>query len=50
MNVANTTKGYIGRVSNGGAQIVKAPAQDKGKKGNSRVIRGSDLRNGKGGK
>ena len=48
--MANTTKGYIGRISNGGAQVVKAPAQDKGKKGTSSVIRGNDLRNGRGGK
>lgn len=43
-------KGYAGRISNSGAQEVKAPAQDKGKKGKSSVMRGNDLRSGKGGK
>ena len=44
------SKGYAGRISNGGAQVVQAPAQKKGKKGQASVIRGSDLRSGKGGK
>lgn len=43
-------KGYIGRISNGGAQVVKAPNQVKGKKGTGKVTRGTDLRAGKSGK
>lgn len=43
-------KGYIGRISNGGAQTVQAPHQVKGKKGKSTVTRGNDLRAGKSGK
>lgn len=46
--MANTTKGYIGRIGNGGAQEVKAPAAKPAKKGNKSVIRGNDLRNGRG--
>ena len=43
-------KGYVGRIKNSGAQVVKAPNQVKGSKGTSQVIRGTDLRTGKGGK
>ena len=43
-------KGYVGRIKNAGAQVVKAPNQVKGSKGTSQVIRGTDLRTGKGGK
>ncbi len=43
-------KGYIGRIKNAGAQVVNAPNQVKGSKGTSQVIRGTDLRTGKGGK
>ena len=39
-------KGYAGRISNSGSQVVQAPAQIKGKKGQSVVKRGSDLRSG----
>lgn len=48
--MANTTKGYIGRIGNSGAQIVQAPNAKQGKKGNGKVIKGNDLRTGKGGK
>ena len=40
-------KGYIGKIANQGAQEVKAPHQNKGKKGKSTVTRGKDLRAGK---
>lgn len=40
--------GYIGKIGNGGAQVVKAPAQNQPKRGTKRVIRGTDLRAGKG--
>lgn len=40
---------YAGRISNRGSQVVEPPiAQDKGKGGT--VLRGTDLRSGKGGK
>ena len=42
--------GYAGQIANQGAQEVKAPAQKPPKKGKSSVIKGSDLRSGKGGK
>ena len=44
------TKGYIGRISNGGSQVVQAPNAKQAKKGRAKVMRGTDLRNGKGGK
>lgn len=38
-------KGYCGRISNAGAQVVKAPNQQpKGKQ--DQVLRGTDLRTG----
>ena len=40
-------KGYAGRIANAGAQEIKAPNQNKGKRGKSSVIRGQDLRSGK---
>ena len=46
--MANTTKGYIGRIGNGGAQVIEAPNAKQGKKGKTKVVRGSDLRSGKG--
>lgn len=46
--MANTTKGYIGRISNSGAQVVTAPAAKQGKKGTGKTIKGTDLRAGKG--
>lgn len=46
--MANVTKGYIGKIKNQGAQVVDAPNQSKGKKGSGKVIRGNDLRAGKG--
>lgn len=40
---------YAGRISNKGSQVVEPPiTQEKGKSGT--VIRGNDLRSGKGGK
>lgn len=45
--MANTTKGYIGKIKNGGAQVVQTPNQSKGDKGKSQVTRGKDLRAGK---
>ena len=39
--------GYIGKIGNSGAQVVKAPVNPGGKKGNSSVKKGTDLRNGK---
>ena len=38
---------YIGKISNGGTQVVKAPNLVKGKKGKSNVKTGTDLRTGK---
>ena len=43
-------KGYIGKIANQGAQVVQAPHQNSPKKGRKSVIRGTDLRAGKGGK
>lgn len=40
-------KGYIGKISNAGAQVVKAPNQVKAPKGKSEVKKGNDLRSGK---
>lgn len=39
-------KGYIGRISNGGSQVVKAPNLKQGKKGTGKVKTGTDLRTG----
>ena len=39
-------KDYAGRISNGGAQVVKAPGQATAGKGSGKVIRGGDLRDG----
>lgn len=36
---------YAGKISNGGTQVVKAPAQVKGGKGRKTVRTGNDLRN-----
>ena len=38
-------KGYTGRISNSGAQVVKAPSQST-KKGTGKVKTGADLRTG----
>ena len=43
-------KGYVGKIANQGAQEVKAPHQAAPKKGRKSIIRGADLRAGKGGK
>ena len=43
-------KGYIGKIKNSGTQVVTAPHQNKGKSGTRKVIKGTDLRAGKGGK
>ena len=40
--------GYVGRIKNGGTQMVKAPLAADGKKGKSSVVKGKDLRTGKG--
>jgi len=40
-------KGYAGSIQNSGAQKVKAPLPAGGKKGNSTVKTGNDLRGGK---
>ena len=40
-------KGYAGRISNGGAQVVKAPNQVPGGRSSGKVIRGGDLRDGR---
>ncbi len=40
-------KGYAGRISNGGAQVVKAPGQAAQGKSGGKVIRGNDLREGR---
>lgn len=39
---------YIGRIKNSGTQFIRAPFAADGKKGKSSVIKGKDLRNGKG--
>lgn len=39
--------GYIGAISNSGAQVVKAPLAQNGGKGKSVVHKGNDLRTGK---
>jgi len=39
-------KGYAGRISNGGAQVVKAPGQTAAGKSSGKVLRGGDLRDG----
>lgn len=39
--------GYAGSISNAGAQKVEAPFKSNGKKGNSTVKTGNDLRTGK---
>lgn len=38
---------YAGKIKNTGAQIVKGPYADKGKKGTTKVTTGGDLRTGK---
>ncbi len=40
-------KGYAGRIQNSGGQKVQAPLANNGKKGNSTVKTGNDLRTGK---
>ena len=39
--------GYIGKISHGASQVVKAPQNDSTPKGNSTVKTGDDLRSGK---
>lgn len=49
--MANSGKsGYVGKVSNSSAQVVKAPYSQGGKTKGGKVIRGEDLRNGRKGK
>lgn len=40
-------EGYIGKISNTGAQKVQAPVSTGSKKGNGTVKTGTDLRGGK---
>ena len=40
-------KGYAGKISNGGAQVVKAPGQTAGGKSSGKVIRGGGVRDGR---
>ena len=40
-------KDYAGRISNAGAQFVKAPGQLTPKKSGGRTVTGSDLRDGR---
>ena len=40
-------KGYIGKISNAGTQVVKAPNQKAAPKGKTTVKKGTDLRSGK---
>lgn len=39
---------YAGKINNTGSQVVKGPYANGGKKGNSTVKTGNDLRTGKG--
>lgn len=39
-------KGYIGKIGNTGAQVVKAPVSAGTKKGSGTVKKGNDLRTG----
>lgn len=43
-------RGYEGRISHGGAQVVKAPFSSGGKAKGGNVLRGKDLRMGQGSK
>jgi len=45
--MADSRCGYAGKIQNAGAQKVKAPFANSGKKGKSTVKTGSDLRTGK---
>lgn len=38
---------YAGKIQNTGAQVVKAPFANKGKKGTTKATTGGDLRTGK---
>ena len=38
---------YAGKINNSGSQVVKGPYAESGKKGNSSVKTGTDLRGGK---
>ena len=40
-------KGYIGKIGNTGAQVIKAPVATNNKKGTATVKTGNDLRTGK---
>ncbi len=40
--------GYIGRISNSGAQRIEAPITPNGKKGTAQIKTGNDLRTGNG--
>ena len=45
--MAGKNCGYAGKISNSGAQVVKAPFSGDGKKGNGTVKTGNDLRSSK---
>lgn len=42
--------GYAGKIGHGGSQKVEAPLKDTTKNVGGKVIKGNDLRTGKGGK
>ncbi|WP_299965916.1 hypothetical protein [uncultured Oscillibacter sp.] len=48
--MADSKSGYAGKVQHAGAQKVNAPYSSGGKKGQSTVKTGGDLRTGKGGR
>jgi len=48
--MSDSKSGYAGKIQNTGAQKVKAPFANSGKKGKSTVKTGSDLRTGRAGK
>jgi len=41
-------KDYAGRIGNSGAQFVQAPGQLSRKKSGGKIVRGEDLRDGRG--
>ena len=49
-DMADSKSGYAGQVQHAGAQKVNAPYSSGGKKGQSTVKTGGDLRTGKGGR
>lgn len=45
--MADNKNPYAGKIKNTGAQVVQAPYAEKGKKGETKIIKGNDLRSGK---